>query len=239
MTVPMRAPAVRSAIVSRSPDASTRAGPTVLVIDDRPLFAESLAFALRLQGVSSLRPSDIPLNVLHIADQIHSDEVDVVVLGLRLDDSVGIAVIEACRAADVRVLIVAGSYDHEIEAAALLAGAEAVIDRARPFDDLATDLFSKIVRDAANIQRPAPVAAPIGREIPRPNSRRRAFESLSRREREVLRCLMDGQTVDEFAGDAELAVATVRSHVHAILTKLGVNCQLAAVAAAHRAGWKG
>jgi DNA-binding NarL/FixJ family response regulator len=48
---------------------------------------------------------------------------------------------------------------------------------------------------------------------------------------------MEGKTVDEIAVGAALSVATVRSHVHAILTKLGVNCQVAAVATAHRGGW--
>lgn len=239
MTLRVGAPALMSTVARASSDAPTRAELTVLVADDHPLFAQSLAFALRLQGVSSLWPYDRPLDALHLAEQIRRDAIGVVALGLPLaDDGVGIPLIEACRAANARVLIVTGSHDHELEAGALLAGAEAVLDKARPFDDLARDLFHLIVGGAAHTQlQPRDLAAPVSEEVPRTAPRPRALESLSPRECEVLRCLMDGKTVDEIAGGAALSVATVRSHVHAILTKLGVNCQLAAVAAGHRGGW--
>jgi two-component system nitrate/nitrite response regulator NarL len=239
MTLRLRASALRGAAVRVSPDAFIRAEPTVLVVDDHPLFGLSLAFALRLQGVSSLWPHDRPLNAFRLAEQIRRDEAGVVVLGLPLaDDGVWIPLIEACLAANARVLIVTGSHDQELGAGALIAGAEAVFDKARPFDDLARDLFNMIVGNAADTQlQPRDLAAPVTEEVPRTASRRRALESLSPREREVLRCLMDGKTVDEIAGGAALSVATVRSHVHAVLTKLGVNCQIAAVAVAHRGGW--
>jgi DNA-binding NarL/FixJ family response regulator len=176
---------------------------------------------------------------LHLAEQIRRDEVGVVVFGLPdADDGVCIPLIEACRAANARVLIIVGSHNLELEASALLAGAEAVFDKAQRFDDLAGDLFQMIVGNAAHAQlQPRDWAAPVTEEALATAPRRRALESLSPRERDVLRCLMDGKTVDEIAGGAALSVATVRSHVHAILTKLGVNCQLAAVAAGHRGGW--
>lgn len=239
MTLRMRTLAQPEGGVRLSSDAFSGAVPTVLVVDEHHLFAQSLAFALRLQGVRSLWPHHKPLSAVHLAEQIRRDEVGVVVLGLPdEDDGICIPVIEACRGANARVLIVTGSHDHELEASALLAGAEVAFDKARPFDDLAADLFQMIVGNAAHAQlQPRDWAARVTEEAHGSAPRRRALESLSTREREVLRCLMDGKTVDEIAGGAALSVATVRSHVHAILTKLGVNCQLAAVAAGHRGGW--
>ena len=55
---------------------------------------------------------------------------------------------------------------------------------------------------------------------------------------EVLAYLMEGVPAEEIAERTFVAVATVRSHIRAVLTKLNVNSQLAAVAAARRAGWE-
>jgi two-component system nitrate/nitrite response regulator NarL len=49
---------------------------------------------------------------------------------------------------------------------------------------------------------------------------------------------MQGDSADEIAASTFVSLATVRSHIRAILQKLGVNSQLAAVAAASRAGWR-
>ena len=48
---------------------------------------------------------------------------------------------------------------------------------------------------------------------------------------------MDGLSADEIADAHFVALSTVRSQIQAILRKLEVRSQLAAVAAAHRAGW--
>ena len=63
------------------------------------------------------------------------------------------------------------------------------------------------------------------------------FERLSSRETQVLQALADGRSVAEIARDWVVSEATVRTQVRAVLTKLGVTSQLAAVAAARRAGW--
>ncbi len=63
------------------------------------------------------------------------------------------------------------------------------------------------------------------------------FESLSRREGEVLCLLMEGHSVAKIAESSFVSVGTVRTQVKAILRKLGVNSQAAAVALAYRSGW--
>ena len=56
-------------------------------------------------------------------------------------------------------------------------------------------------------------------------------ESLTPRQHDVLRLLYDGVTTNEIADLFDVSPATVRSQVKAVLRKLGVNSQLAAVAA--------
>ncbi len=63
------------------------------------------------------------------------------------------------------------------------------------------------------------------------------FQRLSPREQEVLFALMKGRTAREICEREYLSMPTVRSQIHSILSKLGVNTQLAAVVLAYRNGW--
>src|SRR5581483_11733725 len=56
------------------------------------------------------------------------------------------------------------------------------------------------------------------------------FASLSPREREVMGMILDGKSAETIAEESFVSVTTVRSQIRAILQKLGVNSQLAAVA---------
>ncbi|MDP8927430.1 MAG: response regulator transcription factor [Actinomycetota bacterium] len=63
------------------------------------------------------------------------------------------------------------------------------------------------------------------------------FEQLTPREGRVLGHLMEGHSADEIAAYEFVSLATVRTQIRAILRKLDVNSQLAAVARTRRAGW--
>ncbi len=63
-----------------------------------------------------------------------------------------------------------------------------------------------------------------------------AFPQLSEREVEVLRCIAIGMSNHEIASDLTLTVATVKSHVSSLLTKLGLRDRLQAGLLAHRKG---
>jgi DNA-binding NarL/FixJ family response regulator len=60
--------------------------------------------------------------------------------------------------------------------------------------------------------------------------------TLTSREREVLSCLVDGLGRVEVAARLHVSTNTVRTHVQSILSKLGVNSSVAAVALAGRVG---
>ncbi len=64
------------------------------------------------------------------------------------------------------------------------------------------------------------------------------FAQLTRREAEVLGELVAGNSVTDIATTFTVSVTTVRSHVRAVLTKLGVRSQLAAVGMARDRGWR-
>ena len=54
----------------------------------------------------------------------------------------------------------------------------------------------------------------------------------------MLGALLDGMSAEEIAEVDFVALPTIRSQIRAILKKLGVRSQLAAVAQANRAGWR-
>nr|WP_281374640.1 LuxR C-terminal-related transcriptional regulator [Nocardioides soli] len=58
------------------------------------------------------------------------------------------------------------------------------------------------------------------------------------REEAVLGELMQGRTVRDIASSSFVSEATVRTQVKAILSKLEVSSQLAAVGIANTAGWQ-
>lgn len=60
------------------------------------------------------------------------------------------------------------------------------------------------------------------------------IKSLSDRERAVLHHMMEGRCASDIASIECVSLATARSHIRAILWKLGVNSQLAAVAYVRR-----
>ncbi len=77
--------------------------------------------------------------------------------------------------------------------------------------------------------------------MPKRNGARRASSTrlsavgpLTRREKEVLRCLSEGMSTAAIAERLFISRVTVRNHVQHILPKLGVHSKLAAVARARR-----
>ncbi|HSH61264.1 MAG TPA: LuxR C-terminal-related transcriptional regulator [Acidimicrobiales bacterium] len=62
--------------------------------------------------------------------------------------------------------------------------------------------------------------------------------TLTPREQAVLERLMAGKTAGEIAEQSYISIRTVRTHIEAILRKLGLRSQLAAVAFAAEMGWR-
>lgn len=83
---------------------------------------------------------------------------------------------------------------------------------------------------AGRRRRPVPEPQMSTGGLDRPLSR------LTPREGDVLGLLADGLTAEVIAGRLGVSSNTVRSHLQAVFSKLGVHSQLQAVAVAHRAG---
>jgi DNA-binding NarL/FixJ family response regulator len=209
----------------------------VLIVEDHTLLAQSLSLALRAEGFA--------VEIAALTDraqllaEVSADAPALVLLDLELGElGDGTELVAPLVAAGSRVLVVTGTVDRDRVAATVEAGAVGFVNKSAPFDVL----LGLVMRAAAGDA----VLDPAERADLLTELRRRRAEQarltaplqrLSERERHVLVGLGEGKSVDTIARESFVSEATVRTQVRAVLTKLDVSSQLAAVAKARRAGW--
>lgn len=212
-------------------------GPRVAIVDDHELLAHSAAFALRAHGIEAqvvevTTLAEIEAGVLRIRPQA-------VLLDLHLGP-IGLStpLISSFRAAGIDVVVLTGETDRAAWGACIEAGAAALVEKRLSFDELVDRLRRVIAGDAAmpSAER-LELLATLQERRSEATARLEQFSRLTEREAEILQRLMLGRSAEDISEEVFVAIATVRSHIRAILQKLGVNSQLAAVAAATSAGW--
>ena len=214
--------------------------PSVLIVEDHALLAESLALALRLRGFEDVEINDpADLSPESVIGRIEKLRPHVVLLDVFLGESgTSIALIPAIVELGPQVLVLTASQDRFILARCLEAGAAGVFDKAQPFDMLLTSITDAALGRVA--MRPAirdELLAFLDEHRRDNQELQGLFGRLTPREQSVLAKIIDGSTADDIAAAQFISVSTVRTHIRSILEKLGVNSQLAAVALARRAGW--
>ncbi len=210
----------------------------VLLVDDHELLSGTVALALRQYGIEvHIAAGPSPAAIVDVARRLAPV---LVLLDLDLGPELGsgLDLIAPLIQAGSRVVMVTGSTDRAGLGACIEAGATGVVSKAVSFETLVAT-----VRRAAE---GAPLLTDDERQAlldelrrqQRADSERLApFMALSPREQAVLGRLVAGESAETIAARTYVSVATVRSHIRAILMKLGVNSQLAAVALVRDAGW--
>jgi DNA-binding NarL/FixJ family response regulator len=211
----------------------------VLVVDDHQFVAQGLVTALRADGFdASIARCDSAETIL---DDARDFDPDVVVLDLQLAQAGdGTDLIQPLISLGADVLMLTGVTDREELAECLEAGAIGVVSKAEAFGSLLEK-----VRCAAAGEMVTPVTAraqylaELRDNRTADRARRAPFESLTRREAEVLRLIVDGISADTIARSQFVSLATVRTQIRSILQKLEVRSQLEAAALARASGWEG
>ncbi|MEU1790486.1 response regulator transcription factor [Streptomyces sparsogenes] len=151
----------------------------------------------------------------------------------------GIALVGGVRSAQpgVRTVVLAERDDPRRAAAALQAGACGWVAKDCSLSRLLA-VIRGVLRDETHL--PPALLTGVLRELTAARKHRteseRLVESLTPREREVLRCMVAGLGRKAVAERLYLSPHTVRTHMQNVLGKLGVHSTLAAVALARRAG---
>lgn len=213
----------------------------VLVLDDHALFAESLELALGVEQYTAIRP-DPPrhgTSARTAVQDVLKHRPDVVLLDLHLGDfGDSDALIHPLAKAGVDVVIVSSTLDPARLGGCIYRGARAIVSKDRRLNEILA-----VVR---RLRAGLPVLTLDERQSLIEAWRRDREESevtiarlnlLSTREREVLAELMVGRSVREIAERKVVSEGTIRTQVKAVLAKLEVGSQLAAVGMAHRVGW--
>jgi two-component system, NarL family, nitrate/nitrite response regulator NarL len=208
-----------------------------ILVAGSDLLAGALARALEAHGFTTRH---VLLREPEIARGIEWQPNLVLLDARSLDVTFGSALISDFRRAGPRVCVIDAVRDGNRLHVWRSAGASALIDRS----DAALD---QLFRTVSRLLRMGTVPKATRRsstslELTNSSERRqevrlKPFALLTEREQVVLAELMEGHCAEEIANAASVSISTIRSQIKAILQKLGVNSQLAAVALARRAEW--
>lgn len=211
---------------------------SILIVEDHDLLAQSLKLALQNDGFAVEIADDLTAEgILKAADRVRPS---VVLLDLDLGTGAGssLPLIPPLRELGACVVMVTAAESRGRLGECIAAGALGIVPKSAGFDDLLgairdacamRTIMSKADRDA--------LLEEMHRQHAAEHERHKQFDRLTAREREVLAALCDGKSADLIASEAFVSVATVRTQIRALLQKLGVKSQIAAVAMARRAGW--
>jgi len=213
-----------------------------MVLDDHALFAQSLDLALSRSGYD-VRQAELPDNPGRSATllaQVCRAHPAVVLLDLDLGSfGDGARLIPSLVQSGTAVVVVTADEDRARWGECMLYGARKVVRKSGPLNEI----LATLRRLGENL----PVLEPGEREElvrtwhehrVHQQAMRSRFDLLTNREAEVLGHLTHGRTVRDIARISVVSEATVRTQVKAILSKLGVCSQLAAVALANQLDWR-
>jgi two-component system nitrate/nitrite response regulator NarL len=211
--------------------------PRVLLVEDHDIIKQALSLALQRSGIEV--ETAVELSVDAVLKTAESFRPDVVLLDFWLGDADSVPMIGPLRDLGAQVVILTGTTDRRVLGECIEAGAVGVVAKSESLDRLATAIEDAVGGSA--VMRPAEKEALIeaARSGRRAEEEKLApFAKLSAKERQVLDHLMEGRSAEDIARIEYVSLATVRSQIRAILQKLEVNSQIAAVALSQRVGWE-
>ncbi|CAM3897999.1 response regulator transcription factor [Nocardioides marinus] len=214
----------------------------VAIVEDHRLFAESLELALGMEGHEVHRvlvptcgapAGGLLTSVLRVRPRVVLLDLDLGTAGS------GSRLVQPLARAGCGVIVVTGCGDLARWGECLRYGARGVLEKTAPLNSiLAAIRLTGEGRAVLSREERERLLLLFHQEKQELQVVRDRLERLTAREAQVLERLMDGRTVREIAHEAVVSEATVRTQVKAVLSKLEVSSQLAAVGMAHRARWR-
>ena len=198
----------------------------MVIVDDHQLVSDGLG--MLLDGEPDMEVCGYGRSVAESIRLAQQTDPDLVVMDFHLPDGTGLDAAIAIRRLrpDVRFVFLTRDDSVTARVAAVEAGAGAFIHKSRAASDLIEAV--RQVGNGASLIPPSMIASLLSRNGEIGVKR----DSLTAREREVLRLMAEGESSREIADRLGISYATVRSHIRSFDTKLGVHSKIEAVAAA-------
>lgn len=211
---------------STSPEMANMNQPAmrVLLVDDHTIMRQGLAAVLQAHGVDVVGQAADGETALALFDELRPD---VCILDLRMTPMDGVEVTAALRARDpdARIILLT-TYDTDEDVfRGLQAGAASYLLKDVDAEELVDTL--RLVYCGRRVIS-AEIASKLAFHV--------ASESLTSRQTEVLRSLVDGRSNREIAETLFISEGTVKAHIKAILSKLDARDRTQAVSIALRRG---
>ena len=204
----------------------------LVVADPQLLFAHVLAEALKTAGCQVIATCS---KRSELASALRSPEPMICLTDLRLaDDSVEdlLASVAAARP-DCRIVVLTDDARPEVLQSVLQAGASGYFQKSRGLNVL-LDALARVARGEIVIEASL-AAGPTSRLVS--SARTRDFwDGLTNRELQCLQLMVEGKDTTGMSRELGVSRTTVRSHVQAVLHKLGVHSRLEAAALVARHG---
>ena len=203
----------------------------VVVGDDHGVFADALSTVL---GQRRLVVRAVAHRAADVLAAVGEHEPCVCLLDRTFPDGDGLELIPDLLTTSprTRVIVVTADPDEGAVRRALDAGARGFVHKTRGVAAL-VDAIHRVVDGEVAVELPPRRRATA---VAVEDEYRRLASHLTAREWDCLRLIVDGHGTGEIASELGISGTTVRTHVQAVLTKLGVHTRLEAVAVASRHG---
>lgn len=204
----------------------------LLIVDDHALVREGLC--LLLEEAEGLVVVGQAGSVREAVAQAEALQPDVVLLDMMLPDGDGVAVIQqlAAKGSPARIVVLTSFADDQKIRGALQAGATGYLLK----DVLRPELLTAIRAAAEGRPTLHPVVQTHLMQQLHPRKAPTPLETLTDRERDVLRALAEGKSNKEIAATLGLTLGTVKGYVSVIFSKLEVASRTEATLLAIRHG---
>lgn len=207
----------------------------ILIVDDHPMMREALQTALADEkDMQVIGEASNGIEGVKFSAELAPD---VVIMDLLMPGMSGLEAIAAICTDNpqAKILVSTSLEDEEKVFAAIQAGALGYFPKTAPRTYL-LDAIRKVADGVPYL--PSGIAVKLFNGIRKTKGaqpeRSAVDEPLTSRQEEILTLLGEGRSDQEIAKALHLEVATVRSHVHRIIQRLGVDTRAQAVAYAHR-----
>ncbi|MFG3294806.1 response regulator [Streptomyces sp. NPDC048179] len=209
---------------------------TVLLVDDEPLVRAGLRAVLEAQpDIEVVGEAADGAAVIPLVRQLRPDVVAMDVRMPLLDGIEATRAVLRTVAEPPKILVVTTFEDDEYVYEALRAGADGfLLKRARPAEIVHA---VRLVAEGESLLFPASVRQLAARYGEGGGRDGLEWARLTGREAEVLRLMAQGLSNAEIAGRLFVGTETVKSHVGAVLAKLGARDRTQAVIAAYESGF--